>query len=103
MPGETLRSKATLSIPLGDQDSFFIHGQWSFAKGHISIGTTDLQDIQIQLAALTNNEALINLMTVSHVSSSPAQSFDQSKVNHLSGGKITLMKHGFDDELIKPG
>ncbi|OAV97442.1 hypothetical protein PTTG_00169 [Puccinia triticina 1-1 BBBD Race 1] len=79
MPGETLRSKATLSIPLGDRDSFFIHGQGSFAKGRISIGTTDSQDIQIQLAALTNDEALIDLMTVCHVSASPAQ-------NQLSGG-----------------
>lgn len=74
MPGQTLRSEAALAIPLADWDSFFIHGQGSFAKGRITIGTTDSHEVQIHLAALTNDEALINLMNVCHVSHRPAQS-----------------------------
>ncbi|KAA1113462.1 hypothetical protein PGT21_032043 [Puccinia graminis f. sp. tritici] len=80
MPGETLKSRATISIPLSDRDSFFIHGLGSFAKGRISIGSTDSHEIQIQLAALTNDEALIDLMNVCHVSDSPALSRGRQNV-----------------------
>jgi len=86
MPGQNLRSEATMSIPLADWDSFFIHGLGSFAKGRISISTTDSPDIQIQLAALTNDEALIDLMNVCHVSDTPPQILDHSKPNQLASG-----------------
>lgn len=75
MPGETLRSKASFSIPINELDHFFIHGKGSFAKGHLSIdATSESDDAQIQVIALTNDDALVDLMTVCHVDTSNLQS-----------------------------
>lgn len=87
MPGKTLKSTATISIPLSDYDSFFIHGQGSFAKGHISIDTSDSQSVEIDVTALTNDEALVDLMTVCHVDNHQASSLDLTESNQLSAGK----------------
>ncbi|CAH7689596.1 hypothetical protein PPACK8108_LOCUS24709 [Phakopsora pachyrhizi] len=67
MPGDTKKSWAHFDFPLPDGQSFFIHGQGSFAKGHIYLDTTPSDSVKIEVEALYNDDALIDLMTVCQV------------------------------------
>lgn len=68
--GAKIRSKSEFMISLKEDDHFFIHSKGSFAKGRMSIGLSDsdeLKKVKVEVVALYNDEALIDLMNVCEV------------------------------------
>ncbi|KAH9817226.1 hypothetical protein DFH28DRAFT_1094576 [Melampsora americana] len=69
--GKKFRSKSEFMIHLKQEDQFFIHSKGSFAKGRMSIGISDSNEskkVKVEVEALYNDEALIDLMNVCEVS-----------------------------------
>lgn len=67
MPGDKERSTASFSLPVKEGDSVFIHGHGSFAKGRISLDVSSSDQVEVDVIASYNDEALIHLMNVCHV------------------------------------